>query len=261
MILFLMYIETLNARTIAERTDYDFDYEGSNTDSVQSSKSGYSVGSGLRSIAQGSADQANSAVANQITAAKQASYVAQNTLAQAAVQAAATAQTALAGKQVLLQSLEQQTLEAHQLLDSEIRQLQQAKRAAKIAQFAAQQAQNHVHVLTTALNSAQIASEHSQKAAAEAAVELASQTKMVGDAKARVESIEDQLKAARIDYEATQEATQKATYSAQEAQKNAAEAAAHASIPLQTATAQLDGHHLGSKRRYAQEDDINSGEI
>lgn len=55
-------------------------------------KPGYSAGSGLRSIAQGSADQANSAVANQHAAAKQAAYVAQNTLAQAASQAAATAQ-------------------------------------------------------------------------------------------------------------------------------------------------------------------------
>lgn len=55
-------------------------------------KNGYSTGSGLRSIAQGSADQASSAVSNQHAAAKQASYVAQNTLAQAAAQAAATAQ-------------------------------------------------------------------------------------------------------------------------------------------------------------------------
>lgn len=53
---------------------------------------GYSAGSGLRSIAQGSADQASSAVSNQHAAAKQAAYVAQNTLAQAASQAAATAQ-------------------------------------------------------------------------------------------------------------------------------------------------------------------------
>lgn len=55
-------------------------------------KPGYSAGSGLRSIAQGSADQASSAVSNQHAAAKQAAYVAQNTLAQAASQAAATAQ-------------------------------------------------------------------------------------------------------------------------------------------------------------------------
>lgn len=55
-------------------------------------KAGFSAGSGLRSIAQGSADQASSAVSNQQAAAKQAAYVAQNTLAQAASQAAATAQ-------------------------------------------------------------------------------------------------------------------------------------------------------------------------
>lgn len=55
-------------------------------------KPGYSAGSGLRSIAQGSADQASSAVSSQHAAAKQAAYVAQNTLAQAASQAAATAQ-------------------------------------------------------------------------------------------------------------------------------------------------------------------------
>lgn len=59
---------------------------------VSPKKPGYSAGSGLRSIAQGSADQASSAVSNQHAAAKQAAYVAQNTLAQAASQAAATAQ-------------------------------------------------------------------------------------------------------------------------------------------------------------------------
>lgn len=58
-------------------------------------KPGFSAGSGLRSIAQGSADQASSAVSNQHAAAKQAAYVAQNTLAQAASQAAATAQVRL----------------------------------------------------------------------------------------------------------------------------------------------------------------------
>lgn len=62
------------------------------TNSKPSKKPGFSAGSGLRSIAQGSADQASSAVSNQHAAAKQAAYVAQNTLAQAASQAAATAQ-------------------------------------------------------------------------------------------------------------------------------------------------------------------------
>jgi Protein of unknown function (DUF745) len=81
------------------------------------SAKGYSAGSGLRSIAQGSADQASSAVENQHAAAKQAAFVAKNTLAQAASQAAATAQAALVGKQVLLASLEQQSLEAHQALE------------------------------------------------------------------------------------------------------------------------------------------------
>lgn len=82
--------------------------------------------------------------------------MAQSTLAQAASQAAATAQAALAGKQVLLQGLEQQSLEAHQALESEIQQLHQAKKAAKAAQHSAQQALNHVQVLTAALNNAQV---------------------------------------------------------------------------------------------------------
>lgn len=98
-----------------------------------------------------------------------------NTLAQAASQAAATAQAALAGKQVLLQGLEQQSIDAHQALDGEIQQLQQAKRSAKAAQQSAQQALNHVAVLTAALNNAQSSSEHAQQAATEAAAELASQ--------------------------------------------------------------------------------------
>lgn len=53
---------------------------------TQQKKAGFSQGSGLRSIAQGSADQANNAVLNQHAAANQAAYVAKNTLAQAANQ-------------------------------------------------------------------------------------------------------------------------------------------------------------------------------
>lgn len=49
-------------------------------------KNGLSVGSGLRSTAQGAADQASNAVINQHAAAKQAAYVAKNTLAQSAGQ-------------------------------------------------------------------------------------------------------------------------------------------------------------------------------
>lgn len=47
-------------------------------------KLGYSRGSGLRSIAEGSANSANNAVNNQDAAGHQAAYVAKNTLAQAA---------------------------------------------------------------------------------------------------------------------------------------------------------------------------------
>lgn len=89
---------------------------------------------GLRSIAQGSADQANSAVANQHLAAKQASYIAQNNLANLALQASATAMAALQGKQVLLAKIEQENLDSHQQLEVELQQLRQAKRSAKAAQ-------------------------------------------------------------------------------------------------------------------------------
>lgn len=106
-------------------------------------------------------------------------------------------QAALAGKQVLLQGLEQQNIEARQALEGELQQLQQAKRAAKAAQHSAQQSLNHVSVLQAALNNAQSASDHAQQSATEAAAELASQTAMVGTAKTRVETIEEQLHAAR----------------------------------------------------------------
>lgn len=156
-----------------ESYDYNFDYDTAHqnpspgasgeggedyhqTESVSSSgKSGYSEGSGeprlpqkyrnsvnrwlvlsegLRSIAQGSADQANSAVANQELAAKQASYIAQNNLANLALQASATAMAALQGKQVLLAKIEQENLDAHQSLEVELQQLRQSKRSAKAAQ-------------------------------------------------------------------------------------------------------------------------------
>ncbi|XP_068152572.1 uncharacterized protein CG45076 [Drosophila tropicalis] len=187
---------------------------------------------GLRSIAKGSADQAISAVASQNAAGKQASYVAKNTLAQAAAQAAGTAVAVLKGKEVLLKRLEDQSVEAHKAMENELTQLQQAKRSAKAAQYAAQQAINHVSVLTAALNNAQASSELAQKAASEAAAELASQIDMVAQAKAKLEYAETHAYAARLDYEETRDAAEKATLSAQEAQLNANDAALHANVEL-----------------------------
>lgn len=148
------YRNSRSHRKKKESYDYNFDYDTAeqtpetidggedfhqteyhHTDSPSPpSKNGYSEGSGLRSIAQGSADQANSAVANQHLAAKQASYIAQNNLANLALQASATAMAALQGKQVLLAKIEQENLDAHQQLEIEIQQLRQAKRSAKAAQ-------------------------------------------------------------------------------------------------------------------------------
>lgn len=48
-------------------------------------KGGFSAGSGLKTIAQGSAERANNAVANQHAAGRQAAAVAKSTLAQAAI--------------------------------------------------------------------------------------------------------------------------------------------------------------------------------
>lgn len=116
---------------IETEAESDDDYHSEN---IHTGKTGYSEGSGLRSIAQGSADQANSAVANQHLAAKQASYIAQNNLANLALQASATAMAALQGKQILLAKIEQENLDAHQQLEVELQQLRQSKRSAKAAQ-------------------------------------------------------------------------------------------------------------------------------
>ncbi|XP_073818636.1 LOW QUALITY PROTEIN: uncharacterized protein [Musca autumnalis] len=205
-----------------------------------STGSSFLVDNGLRSIAKGSADQANSAVVSQNAAAKQAAYIAKSTLAQAAVQAAGTAVAVLKGKEVLLQRLEEQTAEAHKAMQGELQQLQQAKRAAKAAQYSAHQALQHVSVLTAALNNAQAASELAQKSASEAAAELSSQIDMVAQAKAKLEQIESHLYSARLDYEETKEAAEKATHSAQEAQFNANDAGLHANVELsETASASL----------------------
>ncbi|KMQ84449.1 transcription elongation regulator 1-like isoform x1 protein [Lasius niger] len=189
---------------------------------------GYSVGGPLASIAKGAADQAHTQLNQQPAAAGQAAYVAKNTLAQAAAQSAATAAAALAGKQIILMGLEQQSRDANVAVDGEKQQLQQAQRAATAARNAAQQAMHQVQVITTALNAAQATAEHAAQAAAEAAAELAAQTTMVGQAKARAETIAEQLAAARLDFETTQAAAQKAANAAQAAQSNAAAAAAHA---------------------------------
>lgn len=45
-----------------------------------------------------------------------------------------TANAALQGKQVLLAKIEQESLDAHQQLETELQQLKQAKRSAKAAQ-------------------------------------------------------------------------------------------------------------------------------
>ncbi|XP_032662856.1 tol-Pal system protein TolA-like [Odontomachus brunneus] len=198
---------------------------------------GYSVGGPLASIAKGAAEQAHTQLNQQPAAAGQAAYVAKNTLAQAAAQSAATAAAALAGKQIIVMGLEQQSRDAHVAVDGEKQQLQQASRAAAAAKNAAQQALHQVQVITTALNAAQATAEHAAQAAAEAAAELAAQTTMVGQAKARAETIAEQLVAARLDFETTQSAAQKAAHAAQAAQGNAAAAAAHAAQTAAVASA------------------------
>ncbi|KAL0117286.1 hypothetical protein PUN28_010262 [Cardiocondyla obscurior] len=203
---------------------------------------GYSVGGPLASIAKGAADQAHTQLNQQPAAAGQAAYVAKNTLAQAAAQSAATAAAALAGKQIIVMGLEQQSRDAHVAVNGEKQQLQQAQRAAAAAKNAAQQAMHQVQVITTALNAAQATAEHAAQAAAETAAELAAQTTMVGQAKARAEAIDEQLAAARLDFETTQAAAQKAANAAQAAQSNAAAAAAHAA---KTAAAAAPTNHPG----------------
>jgi hypothetical protein len=112
---------------------------------------GYSIGSGLVSIAQGAADQANTAIQNQHEAGGQAAFQAKNNLAQNAAAAAATAQAALAGKQVIVSNLEQQARDAQGQVDAEAQQLTQAQRAAVATQQSAQHAQAQVwgHVTGT----------------------------------------------------------------------------------------------------------------
>lgn len=188
---------------------------------------GFSVGGPLANIAKGAAEQAHTQLSNQQSAAGQAAFVAKNTLAQAAVQSAATAAAALAGKQIVVQGLEQQSKDAHVAVDSENLQLQQAERAANAARTTAKQAMHQLQVATAALNAAQATADRAAQAAAEAAAELAAQTTMLGQAKARAESVDEQLSAARLDYETTQAAAEKAANAAAAAQNNAAAAAAH----------------------------------
>ncbi|CAK1545781.1 unnamed protein product [Leptosia nina] len=241
-------ISAAPANRDSQRAEYDYEYENSAQSqepaesnhydayiqdvkaaaSGEANKKGYSRGSGLRTIAVGSANQAKTALGNQQAAAYQAAYVAKNTLAQSASQASATAQAALAGKQVILSGLEQQVRDAKVALQGEEMQLQQAKRAAQSAAQAAQQAMHQVNVIQAALNAAQATSENANEAASQAAGELGAQTAMVGAARQRLQTLQEQLKGVRIDFEATQSAARKAQAAAQQAQANAAEAAAKA---------------------------------
>ncbi|CAK1593641.1 unnamed protein product [Parnassius mnemosyne] len=213
---------------------------------VGDGKKGYSRGSGLRTIAVGSANQAKTALGNQAAAAYQAAYVAKNTLAQSAAQASATAQAALAGKQVILSGLEQQVRDAKVALQGEEMQLQQARRAAQSAAQAAQQAMHQVNVIQAALNAAQATSENANEAASQAAGELGAQTAMVGAARQRLQTLQEQLHGVRIDFEATQGAARKAQAAAQQAQANAAEAAAKAAAAGLSSGQHHDASHEGT---------------
>ncbi|CAD7093544.1 unnamed protein product [Hermetia illucens] len=193
---------------------------------------GYSSASGLRSIAQGSADRANSAVVKQHAAAFQAAYLVQSTLAQSALQAAATANAALVGKEVLVENLEKQNLDAISRFENEAAQLELVKKSVELTKAAAAQAAGHVATLTAALNSAQQAAEKAEQAAHDAEAELASQTEMVGKAKGHLSLIVNKLAEAQVDFEATKEAAAKATAAAEKAQRNANSAALQASAEL-----------------------------
>ncbi|KAI5644757.1 hypothetical protein NE865_03103 [Phthorimaea operculella] len=187
-------------------------------------KKGYSSGSGLRTIAVGSANQAKTALGNQAAAAYQAAYVAKNTLAQSAAQASATAQAALAGKQVILSGLEQQVRDAKVALQGEEMQLQQAKRSAQAAAQAAQQAMHQVNVIQAALNAAQATSSCTECALTSRPRRLLPGrlryehgiftdyqcSAMVGAARQRLHTLQEQLHGVRIDFEATQAAARKA---------------------------------------------------
>lgn len=68
-------------------TNYDVQFAAiaqANAPGGKTIKQGFSSGSGLRSIAEGSSNAANDAVNNQEVAGHQAAYVAKNTLAQSA---------------------------------------------------------------------------------------------------------------------------------------------------------------------------------
>ena len=132
----------------SEENDHDFGNFGSASKSHGYGHGhggvGYSIGSGLVSIAQGAADQANTAIQNQHEAGGQAAFQAKNSLAQNAALAASTAQAALAGKQVIVSNLEQQARDAHGQVDAEALQLSQAQRAAAATHQSAHHAQAQV---------------------------------------------------------------------------------------------------------------------
>lgn len=67
-----------------------------------------------------------------------------------------------------------------------------------------------MNVIQAALNAAQATSENANEAASQAAGELGAQTAMVGAARQRLHTLQEQLHGVRIDFEATQAAARKA---------------------------------------------------
>ncbi|XP_022901699.1 secreted 45 kDa protein-like [Onthophagus taurus] len=211
----------------------NFDHFSSIGNSQQSyGKQGFSSGSSLKHIAQGSAEEAHNAAANQHTAARQAAFVAKSSLAQTAINAAARAQTALTGKEILRRTIQEQVDDTHQQLIAELQQLSLAQRAVAAAAEAYQQAQKQTNTLNAALNAAQGTLVHAQDALTQAQQEAASQKAMVRRAKQELNSLVQQLEAINSDYKATRTAAQKAEAFAQKAQANAAKAAAVANASV-----------------------------
>lgn len=89
-------------------------------------------------------------------------------------------------------------------------------------------------MIQAALNAAQATSENANEAASQAAGELGAQTAMVGAARQRLHTLQEQLHGVRIDFEATQTAARKAQVRSLEYSKIVLSIINHKSTSLNT---------------------------
>ncbi|KAF5281992.1 hypothetical protein FQA39_LY00516 [Lamprigera yunnana] len=172
-------------------------------------------------IAENAAVEATAAHEAQAAASEQASHQVKLQLAERAEDAAKTAEAAHLGKQEVVDELQRELKEAKEAAREQLCGLQEVNRTLDVALKAAQAAQSELKLLQEAHQVAQTNCVGASQTAKGVQALVQGKDKLIDAAKARVNQIQDQLKAAEKECAAARQASEKATAAAKEAKQNA----------------------------------------